>query len=120
MGCQELFLFAATIGPAFDTLIKKKRLTSVAEACVLQSVGAAAVEDFVEGLCAFLAEEVQKEGYTTRPRYSPGFGDVPLNNQVGLFKTLQPAKYAGITLMDTLIMAPEKSVTAYVGIMKEK
>ncbi len=118
VGCQEVYLFAATIGAAFDTLIKKMRLQSVAKACVMQSVGAAAVENFVEKLCAYLGESVAVEGLQTRPRYSPGYGDVQLANQRGIFQTLNPAKHVGITLMDTLIMAPEKSVTAYVGIKK--
>ena len=32
------------------------------------------------------------------------------------FAVLNPAKYIGLTLMDTLIMSPEKSVTALIGI----
>ena len=50
-----------------------------------------------------------------RPRFSPGYGDVSLEVQKDFFRLL-PCQRIGLTLMDTLIMSPEKSVTAFIGI----
>lgn len=116
--CEEIFVFAATIGSAFDREIVKANHTSMARASILQAIGAAAVEDVVESLVKELEQQVVTEGKHLRPRYSPGFGDYVLENQRGIFEILTPEKYTGITLMDTLIMAPEKSVTAIAGIEK--
>lgn len=115
-GCDEIFIMAATIGSAFDRAIKTVKVKSIAEAAIYQAIGATAVEDVVDGMNAILEGIAEEEGKRLKPRYSPGFGDYQLDNQKGIFKVLNPEKYAGITLMDTLIMAPEKSVTAIVGL----
>ena len=65
-----------------------------------------------EELCRIAAEE----GKSLRPRYSAGYGDFSLENQRGIFDLLSPAKHIGLTLKDNLIMVPEKSVTAVIGL----
>lgn len=117
-GCKEIYIFAATIGVMFDRNLVKEKFKSMAKTSILQAIGATAVEDVVEALVAKLGEDSLKNGEKLRPRYSPGFGDYVLENQRGIFSVLTPEKYTGITLMNTLIMAPEKSVTAVIGIDK--
>ena len=113
---REIFLFAATIGLEYDRLVQRARISSMAKASFLSAIGAAAVEK----VCDLLNEEPRQlaagEGKTLRPRYSAGYGDYTLENQRGIFDLLTPAKYIGLTLKDNLIMVPEKSVTAVIGI----
>lgn len=117
-GCHGIFFFAATIGAPFDRLMARMRVSSMAKAAILQAIGATAVESLCDILCDKLAKEAEANGEKLRARYSPGFGDYGLDNQVGFFSTLTPQKYAGITLNESLIMSPEKSVTALIGIEK--
>lgn len=117
-GCDGIYMFAATIGAPYDRMMIKERVASMARAAIFQSIGATAVEAFVEKLCADLQEEALRNGESLRHRYSPGFGDYDISHQKGLFKVLSPEKNAGITLNDSLIMSPEKSVTALIGIDK--
>lgn len=116
--CKEIFLFAATIGAEYDRLLRRTRLTSMAKAAILQAVGAAAVESLCNKLNHDLRKDAEAGGYKAHPRYSPGYGDYALENQKGIFAILQPSRYIGLSLMDTLIMAPEKSVTAVIGLEK--
>ena len=116
--CSEIYLMAVTIGAPFDRLLQRTRLSSMAEVAVFQAIGAASVEYVIDSLNAKLRQEAEAEGYFVRPRYSPGFGDYTLEHQKRIFELLQPGRYAGITLRDTLIMTPEKSVTALMGIGK--
>ena len=51
-----------------------------------------------------------------RPRFSPGYGDVPLEVQSDIFKILDCPKNIGVTLTDALLMTPTKSVSAIVGV----
>jgi len=117
-GCSEAYFFAATIGSGFDRLIRRTSLTSMAKGAVLQACGAAAVEAVCDEVNRVINAEAAEEGYTAKRRYSPGYGDFALENQKGFFAVLTPAKYIGLTLMDTLIMSPEKSVTALIGVGK--
>ena len=114
--CREIFLFAATIGLEYDRLVQRARISSMAKASFLNAIGAAAVENVCDRLNEELRQLAASEGKSLRPRYSAGYGDYTLENQRGIFDLLTPAKYIGLTLKDNLIMVPEKSVTAVIGI----
>ncbi|MBO5857729.1 MAG: Vitamin B12 dependent methionine synthase activation subunit, partial [Clostridia bacterium] len=44
--------------------------------------------------------------------------DLELTTQKDIFKILDCSKKIGLTLNDSLLMSPTKSVTAFVGIIK--
>ena len=115
-GCTEIYIFAATIGAAFDRELTRAKLRSLADAALLQAAGAAAIEAVCDDLNDKLEAEAQAEGRRLHRRFSPGYGDFDLENQKGLFAVLNPSKYIGLSLMDTLIMSPEKSVSAVIGV----
>lgn len=114
-GCSKVALLAATIGPQVDALIRRHSSLDPVYASILQATGAMYIEELVDLVNAEIKKIAEAEGLKTRPRYSPGYGDVPLDVQKDFFRLL-PCTRIGLTLMDTLIMAPEKSVTAFVGI----
>ena len=115
--CSKVILFASTIGPQVDARIRRAQLQGTVDAAIFQAAGAMFIEAFVEKLNDKLKTEYGEKGYKTHPRYSPGYGDVPLTIQNEFFRLL-PAKRIGLTLMESLIMAPEKSVTAFIGLEK--
>lgn len=112
--CSKVFIFAATIGPKVDACIRKANSTDTVKAAVLQSCGAMFIEKVVDYINDQIKKEAADSGLKTKPRYSPGYGDVPLEIQKDFFRLL-PCTRIGLTLMDTLIMSPEKSVTAFIG-----
>lgn len=115
--CREILLFAASIGLDYDRLVQRSRISSMAKASFLNAIGAAAVENVCDLLNEELRQLITAEGKSLRPRYSPGYGDYSLENQRGIFDLLTPSKHIGLTLKDNLIMVPEKSVTAVIGII---
>lgn len=117
-GCESIYIFAATIGAAFDRLLGRSKVESMSDAAAYQAVGAAMTEAFCNNLNDYLREISAAKGEKLHPRFSPGFGDYPLENQIGIFRVLDPYKHTGITLNNSLIMSPEKSVTAIIGIEK--
>ena len=116
--CHSVYLFAATLGPAVDKLIQRETKINPAKAVMLQAAGAMFIERYCDLFIEFLTEEEGRENNRLRPRYSPGFGDVPLEVQKIFFELLQCQKNLALTLNDTLIMSPEKSVTAFTGVYK--
>lgn len=117
LGCSKIVLIALTIGEQFDALIRKNAYFGNLKALVLQAVGATYIENFVNLLNNKINEEEKKAGYTTRPRFSPGYADLTLECQRAFFSLL-PCNKIGLTLTDSLTMAPEKSVTAFIGCKK--
>lgn len=116
--CNQLVLLAATLGPQADALIRRQQLLDKPYAAVLQATGAMYIETVVDMLNTHIKSEANKKGLCARPRFSPGYGDVPLEVQKTFFNLL-PCSRIGLTLMDSLIMAPEKSVTAFIGLYHE-
>lgn len=114
-GCTKVALLAATIGPQVDALIRRNSSLDPVYASILQATGAMFIEEVVDLVNQEIKKIAASQGLKTKPRYSPGFGDVPLEVQKDFFRLL-PCTRIGLTLMDTLIMAPEKSVTAFVGL----
>lgn len=112
-GCQQAVLFAATVGLQLDRLIAKYGRLSPSKALMFQAIGAERIEALCNAFCAELARE--KNG-SLRPRFSPGYGDLPLSLQKQLFSVLECEKRIGLFLNDSLLMSPSKSVTAIVGI----
>jgi hypothetical protein len=53
-----------------------------------------------------------------RPRFSPGYGDFDLSVQTNICDVLKTGKTIGVTLTDSLLMMPSKSVTAVVGLFR--
>ena len=119
-GCDSLVLFAATIGVEIDRLILKYSSTSPAKALIFQGIGA----ERVESLCDRFVEEMKKikhgEGKSLCPRFSPGFGDVSLEMQKDIFRVLDCSRKIGLTLNESLLMSPSKSVTALIGVKNRR
>jgi cobalamin-dependent methionine synthase I len=53
----------------------------------------------------------------TKHRYSPGFGDLPLNYQKDIFSVLELEKF-NMSITEKFMLIPEKSVIAIAGIEK--
>lgn len=115
-GCGEVAVFAATVGLELDRLLARYGRLSPAKALLLDAVGTERAESLCDVFCADLAAEAATEGKETTRRFSPGYGDLPLTLQRDIFRVLDPARRIGLTLNDSLLMAPSKSVTALVGL----
>ena len=111
-GCDRVIAFAATVGLGLDRLLMKYSRIAPSKAVILQAIGA----ERIESLCDAFEEELRAQGYSLRPRFSPGYGDLPLKAQKEIFAALNCTHHIGVTLNDSLLMTPTKSVTALIGL----
>ncbi len=116
--CQEVCMLAATIGAGVDLLIRQAEVGRMSEAVIYQAAGAALVEELCDQLNAEIDAEARARGLACRPRFSPGYGDFSLEHQRDFIRILNTPKTLGICLLDSLLMAPSKSVTAVVGLFQ--
>ena len=115
--CEKVIFFAATIGTQIDRLIAKYGHISPSRALVFQAIGA----ERIEALCDAFCKDIWAEyNIAIKPRFSPGYGDLPILAQKDIFSVLLPEKYIGLTLTDSMLMSPSKSVTAIVGLGGEE
>lgn len=114
-GCDFAYILAATTGFDAHRLIERKSLISPVCGMVTDCVGSAAIEAFCDKVNASL-----ENADFLRPRFSPGYGDLSIEFQKDITEFLQTKKNIGLSLNDSLMMTPVKSVTAIIGIGKEK
>ena len=112
-GCGEILLFACTAGAETDRRIARAKLVSPAKGLLMHAIGAQQVEGACDRLCRRLAEQFPDRKLTSR--FSPGYGDLPLDLQRSVMAALDCGRTVGITLTDSLLMTPSKSVTAIIG-----
>ena len=115
-GCDEAVIFAATLGPGADFLVRRAQLSGMSKAAVFQAAGSAMIEMVCDGINEEIRKDAAARGLRTKPRYSPGYGDLSLEYQRNLFQMMEITRRTGIRLSEDCLMSPFKSVTALVGL----
>ncbi len=117
-GCGKIVLFGATLGPGVDRLITRTSVMDMAKAVIVQACAAAMLEEYCDSRQLEIGEELEREGEYLRPRFSPGYGDFDIYYQEPLMRMLDCAKTIGLTMTDSYMMSPSKSVTAVIGVSR--
>ena len=113
--CQEAILYAVTLGAEADRLLRRWGAQNMAKAAVGQAVCASWLDALCADYCATLLPELEPGVFLTAP-FSPGYGDWPLEAQRQVLSFLDAPRRLGLTLTTGGMLAPEKSVTALVGL----
>ena len=115
-GCEKTVIFAATVGLEIGRLILRYGRLEPSLALCIGALGAERIEALCDAFCDEMKEKLAAEGKKMRPRFSAGYGDLPLSLQKDIFASLECEKRIGLTLNDSLLMSPTNSVTAIIGI----
>ena len=112
-GCGRAAVFCATLGAEADALIRRAERLDMTRALILDCCASAAVEE----ICDRIEEELQNKfpGCSFPFRYSPGYGDLPLEVQGPLLDLLDAPRRVGLCATQTHLLTPRKSVTAILG-----
>ncbi len=115
--CDTAVVCAVSLGEQLDEVLRDPSL-SAHDQWVFDQVATAAVEAVMDKLEAEITTGLQRgydAGRALTARYSPGYCDWPLTEQRLMFALLRPEKI-GLTLSESYLMQPQKSVTAVMGI----
>ena len=112
--CSQAVLLACTLGAGFEAMLRAEQARSMARAAMLDVCGSA----WVEAGCDQAEEEISARypGLHLTDRFSPGYGDLPLELQPALCAALDAGRRLGVTVTPSLLMNPVKSVTAIIGL----
>lgn len=110
-----VYLVAVTLGLPSENYAaryhKNMSRAVIADACMT-----AFLERTLDGIEEGFRKKENTSGYTVTARFSPGYGDFPLESQRGILRLLQAEKLLGIRLNDSLMLYPNKTVTAMMGV----
>lgn len=109
---RDVIFLCGTLGAAFDAWQRKLAAMSAADAYLAQLIGLDAVEKLMDELERKAKSEVEVEGKRLMPRRSPGYGDLPLELSREIIALLDATKKIGVSITDSNLLVPSKSVTA--------
>ena len=113
-GCDRAVLLACTLGARFDAKLLAIQARDMAKAVIYDALGSA----FVEAGCDQAERDIAARfpDLFLTDRFSPGYGDLPLDIQPALCAALDTGRRLGVTVTPSLLMNPVKSVTAVIGL----
>ncbi len=107
---------AATIGSDPEKYLIRTGCETVADAMILDACFSACAENVCDNLEEDIREELAEKGLYLTGRFSPGYGDLPLGLQREILDVLNAGGRIGLTLSESGLMIPRKSVTAVLGV----
>lgn len=113
-GCFGTALLCATLGDGVDKLLRTVQTEDMAKALTADALASAAVEQ----VCDIAEKEIGErfaDKFTTW-RFSPGYGDFPLECQGDFLVAVNAMRTVGVCVTDGGLLTPTKSVTAVIGI----
>ena len=113
-GCGQAVLLLCTLGAGFETMLRAAEARDMARAAMLDACGSAYVEAGCDEAERAVAARFP-ERYLT-DRFSPGYGDLPLALQPALCAALDSQRRLGVTVTESLLMVPSKTVSAVIGL----
>lgn len=113
-GCQKAVVMCATLGAEIDRLIRVNQISDMARAVVLDSFASVAVEQVCSKVDKLVAAEYSGKYITWR--FSPGYGDYPIELQEVFLRLLDAPRRIGLTTNENSLLIPSKSVTAVMGV----
>ena len=111
---------AATLGAQSERLLLRHQARSSADALIIDAVLSAAIEAVCDKQERLLREEFLKSGLHLTDRFSPGYGDMPIEQTKEICAVLQAERSIGLTVSNRGIMIPRKSITAVIGVSRYK
>ena len=118
-GCDEIYLFAATLTLQSETFLKQCFAKSTVDGVVSDSVLTTMIESYCDDVEEAIDKKIFDQGKMPTKRISCGYGDFAISSQKDILTLLDAQKYLGIQLNANNMMYPNKTVTAVVGAKKE-
>lgn len=115
-GCTVVCLLAVTLGMEVERTIARLQATNPLDATLFDACASSMAEEAAQAASTRIAELAAQADLTPTKRFSPGFGDLPLDLQNAFLDTLDAKRQLGIYVGPTHLMTPMKSVTAIVGL----
>ena len=118
--CNECILMAATLGINIEKDIKKYSCTELTKGIIIDSCATTAIEEVCDKVQNEIENNILKNGQYLTFRYSPGYGDLSIEKNTEILTILNGQKEIGLTITNSGIMIPRKSVIAIIGITDKK
>lgn len=116
--CKKAVFFAATISAGIDKMLRIAQIHDITKAFILDSLASVAIEQVCDKFEMLLKREYTE--YYQTFRFGLGYGDLPIEQQKDFIKLLNAQKLIGLSVSDSSMLIPTKSVTAVIGLSRQE
>ncbi len=118
-GAVKCAVMAATLGFEAERALMRLGQRSTTDETIYNAACTALIESAGDECEREIIGFARSMGLQTSYRYSPGYGDFPLECQRQVLDAVDAGGRLGITLTDSFLMLPRKSVSALIGLYPE-
>ena len=117
-GCEQIVIIGATLGSKIDNFIRKFNISNMQKAVIADTI----CNSMIEAYCDEIQDNIIKDvNLYPASRYSPGYDDFDLKYQQDILDLLNSSKRIGLsTASNSYMLTPMKSITAIIGLSKNK
>lgn len=117
--CARVSLFGVTVGIFIEEEIQQcQKKGRNLDALMLDALGSECAEEAAIYVSGLIYRTIKKNDCLPTKRFSPGYGDLNLEVQRYFFSNLKLDEL-GMKLNSSLLMIPQKSITAFIGWRKK-
>lgn len=114
--CTEVILLACTLGREMDLCLRRAEIQDMAVAVAVDAASSVAVESLAEHLEKQFRAQCAEQGMFMTWRFSPGYGDYPIQVQNQMLELLDAPRRIGLLATGAHLLTPRKSITALCGV----
>jgi hypothetical protein len=114
---EKMIVFACTAGKQLCDHIKEEYKTDVLKGFLIESLANVVVETAMDKIQDIMKASYGAHKLLVSNRFSPGYCTWDVSEQHKLFKLL-PEEFCGISLSDSALMQPIKSISGFIGVGK--
>ena len=113
---ERVIVFMVTIGPDLEDKVNHlMNVGNMTEAVILDAIGSETADAAADMLHHDILKDMARSaGFAVTPRFSPGYGDWPVTIQSEILQVCEGSRI-GISVNDSFLMQPRKSVSAVLG-----
>lgn len=116
---KSCIILAATLGIKTDIEISRRQKISMLDAMIFDACCSVMIDKVCDEAEQKLMQQLEEGQYFTM-RFSPGYGDVPLEASRDILRILNADRRIGLSLTASDMLVPTKSITALIGVSSKK
>lgn len=120
LGARAVVLLACTLGLDSERELRTKNALNATDALMYSAAASSLIEAGADIACGDIERFAREHHLFTGSRFSPGYGDLPLHLQHDLARTLDLKRTLGMTVTQSHLLIPTKSITAIIGLFDKE
>ena len=114
--CDKCVLMCATLGFNIEKNIRRYSYNDLTKGIIIDACATTSIEEICDLIQENILESLSKQGKSLTMRYSPGYGGLDISANRDILEVLDAHRKIGVTVTNTGIMIPRKSVVALIGV----